>query len=271
MIHKLEIRNLRFGYSNSAILKDLFMAVADGKLVSIVGPNGSGKSTLIKCIDRILTPSAGELFVDHRDLHKLSRRELARRIAYVPQNAMRVFPHSVFDVVVMGRRPHLSWGSSAGDKEKAWEMLQLLGIEDMALHSFNELSGGQQQKVLIARALAQETGLILLDEPTSNLDIWHQLDVMELLRQLVRKRRLTAIVAIHDLNMAARYSDRILMMKHGRILANGSPDEVMTCDNLEQIYGIRVSIKRAEESPFIIPIARLPQKNLEPLPRQHGR
>ena len=125
---------------------------------------------------------------------------------------------------------------------------------------FTELSGGQQQKVLIARALAQETGIILLDEPTSNLDIWHQIDVMEILRALVRKQRLTAIIAIHDLNMAARYSDRVMMMKNGNIIATGKPDEVMTGENLEAVYGIRANVRFAEESPFVIPLERIPRK-----------
>lgn len=130
------------------------------------------------------------------------------------QCTQKFFPNTVFGVVLIGRRPYLAWQGGARDEEKVWEMLQLLGIEDVALAQFAELSGGQQQKVLIARALAQETGLILLDEPTSNLDIWHQIDVMEILRALVRKKELTAIIAIHDLNMAARYSDRVMMMKN---------------------------------------------------------
>ncbi len=260
MINKLAIQNLTFGYQDKSILKDFFMAVGDGQIVSVVGPNGSGKSTLIKCIDRILVPASGNISVDRCDVMGMNRREIARRIAYVPQNALRVFPHTVFDVVLMGRRPHLSWKGGAADEEKTWDVLQLLGIEELALSPFSDLSGGQQQKVLIARALAQETGVILLDEPTSNLDIWHQIDVMEILRRLVRRQRLTAIIAIHDLNMAARYSDRIMMMKKGMIVATGKPDDVMTGENLETVYGIRANVRIAEDCPFVIPVERIAGK-----------
>ncbi len=257
MISKLSIKNLNFGYHNRRILKDFFMNVNDGQIVSIVGPNGSGKSTLIKCIDRILVPATGDVTVDRCSTGKMGRLELAKKIAYVPQSSLRVFPNTVFDVVLMGRRPYLSWKGDRRDEEKVWEVLRLLGIEELAMNHFTELSGGQQQKVLIARALAQETGLILLDEPTSNLDVWHQIDVMEILRTLVKKRDLTAIIAIHDLNMAARYSDRIMMMKKGRIIANGIPQDVLTGDNLETVYGIRANVKFTDDIPFVIPMTRI--------------
>ncbi len=257
MINKLSIKNLNFGYHNTRILKDFFMNVSDGQMVSIVGPNGSGKSTLIKCIDNIIAPSSGDVTVDRCDIGKMSRIEIAKKIAYVPQSSVRVFPNTVFDVVLMGRRPYLSWKGDRRDEEKVWEVLRLLGIEELGMSYFTELSGGQQQKVLIARALAQETGLILLDEPTSNLDVWHQIDVMEILRSLVKKQDLTALIAIHDLNMAARYSDKIMMMKKGRIIASGAPNDVMTGKNLETVYGIRASIRVTEDIPFVIPMTRI--------------
>ncbi len=257
MINKLSIKSLNFGYHNTRILRDFFMEIGDGRIVSIVGPNGSGKSTLIKCIDNILIPSSGDVTVDRDDIGKMNRIDIAKKIAYVPQNSPRVFPNTVFDVVLMGRRPYLSWRGDKGDEEKVWEVMRLLGIEELAMNFFTELSGGQQQKVLIARALAQETGLILLDEPTSNLDVWHQIDVMEILRSLVRRQGLTALIAIHDLNMASRYSDKIMMMKNGRIIASGPPNDVMTGKNLEKAYGIKANIKFTEDIPFIIPMARI--------------
>jgi iron complex transport system ATP-binding protein len=257
MINKLSIKNLNFGYHNTRILKDFFMDVSDGQIVSIVGPNGSGKSTLIKCIDSILQPSSGDVTVDRDNIGKMNRVDIAKKIAYVPQGSLRGFPNTVFDVVLMGRRPYLSWRGDKRDEEKVWEVLRLLGIEELAMNYFTELSGGQQQKVLIARALAQETGLILLDEPTSNLDVWHQIDVMEILRSLVRKQRLTAIIAIHDLNMAARFSDKIMMMKKGKIIASGPPNDVMTGQNLEAVYGIKANIRFTEDIPFIIPMTRI--------------
>ena len=257
MITKLAVKNLCFGYADTDVLHDFFMSVEDGRIASIVGPNGSGKSTLIKCIDRIIKPRSGGVTVARRDLLKMNRKEAARLIAYVPQNSVRVFAHTVFDVVLMGRRPHLGWRADEHDEGKVWEVLRLLGIEELALAFFSELSGGQQQKVLIARALAQDTGLLLLDEPTSNLDIWHQIDVMEILRTLVRKQQITAIIAIHDLNMAARYSDRMLMMKKGKILASGTPEEVLTPENLEAVYGIKATVKRIGDCPFVIPLSRV--------------
>lgn len=260
MIIKLAIQDLCFSYNSHKVLNDFSLDIGDGQIVSIVGPNGSGKSTLIKCIDRLLIPSSGEILADRQSVMMMDRMELARTIAYVPQNALRVFPNSVFDVVLMGRRPHLGWKGDARDDDVVWEMLYLLGLENLALAAFNELSGGQQQKVLIARALAQETGVILLDEPTSNLDIWHQIDVMEILRTLVKKRGLTALLAIHDLNMAARYSDVVVMMKRGKIVAAGKPDSVLNAENLESVYGIHANVKMTEDIPFVIPLSRIPVK-----------
>ncbi|OPX69450.1 MAG: Cobalamin import ATP-binding protein BtuD [Methanoregulaceae archaeon PtaB.Bin056] len=260
MIIRLSVKNLHFGYNSTEVLRDLTLEVGDGQIASIVGPNGSGKSTLIKCIDRILVPSAGDISVDRCNVTKMKQMELAQMIAYVPQNSLRVFPNTVFDVVLMGRRPYLGWKGSKRDDDVVWEVLGLLGIDNLALAAFTELSGGQQQKVLIARALAQETGVILLDEPTSNLDVWHQIDVMEILRSLVRKRDLTAIIAIHDLNTAARYSDIIVMMKKGKIVSAGKPENVLTGENLASVYGIQANVRITEDIPYIIPLSRIPQK-----------
>jgi iron complex transport system ATP-binding protein len=261
MIIKLAVKKLRFSYGSKPILRDFCLEVGNGQIVSIVGPNGSGKSTLIKCIDRLVSPAAGEILIDRRNVMKMGRMEIAGAISYVPQNSLRVFPNTVFDVVLMGRRPHLSWKCGERDEEIVWGMLQLLGIEDIALDAFNELSGGQQQKVLIARALAQDTGFILLDEPTSNLDVWHQLDVMEIIKTLVKKRGLTAVLAIHDLNIAARYSDVIVMVQHGNIIAAGKPHAVLTDENLASIYGIRAKVRVAGDVVHIIPLARIQFKN----------
>lgn len=261
MIIKLSTKSLHFGYHSTEVLSGISLEVGDGKIVSIVGPNGSGKSTLIKCIDRILVPSSGNISVDRMDVTEMSQMELARMVAYVPQNSLRIFPNTVFDVVLMGRRPYIGWKGTERDEALVWDMLTLLGLEELALSSFNELSGGQQQKVLIARALVQETGVILLDEPTSNLDIWHQIDVMDIIRSLVKKRDLTAIVAIHDLNMAAKYSDTIMMMKSGKIVATGTPEEVLTEENLASVYGIHAKVRIFEEIPHIIPISRILQKD----------
>jgi len=267
MIIKLATKNIHFGYHSSEVLKDVSIEINDGKIASIVGPNGSGKSTLIKCIDHILIPGKGEISVDRINISDLSQMELARHIAYVPQSSLCVFPNTVFDAVIMGRRPDLGWTGSERDEAVVWNVLGLLGLESLALFPFNELSGGQQQKVLIARALAQETGVILLDEPTSNLDIWHQIDVMEIIHSLVKKQNITAIIAIHDLNMAARYSDTVIMMKHGEIVATGKPESVLNEENLASVYSIEAKIRCSGDIPHIIPLKKVAKiDNLNRIP-----
>ncbi|NQE05268.1 Cobalamin import ATP-binding protein BtuD, partial [ANME-1 cluster archaeon GoMg1] len=155
---------------------------------------------------------------------------------------------------LMGRRPHLGWRSSEKDTEKVLEMLQMLNTEEFAMRDINELSGGQQQKVFIARALTQEPDVLLLDEPTSNLDIRHQLEVMDIIKNIVRERGISAIMAIHDLNLASRYADRIIMMNSGKIFSTGDPVSVLTPDNIKHVYGVEVKVNNHDERPYIVPI-----------------
>jgi iron complex transport system ATP-binding protein len=184
----------------------------------------------------------------------MTRLEIARKMGYVPQSATRVFPASVIDTVLMGRRPHLGWKSSEKDMEKVLKVLEQLGILQFAMRDFNEISGGQQQKVLIARAIAQDADILLLDEPTSNLDIKHQLEVMEIMDDIVKKKKISAIMAIHDLNLASRYADKILMMNKGQIFSAGNPDSVLTAKNIRQTYGVEVEVMSDRMRPYIIPI-----------------
>ena len=191
----------------------------------------------------------------------MSRMEIAKEIGYVPQTSSSAQALTVFEVVLMGRRPHIGWQSSDKDIEKAWEVLGLLKIEHLAMRSFNELSGGEQQRVIIARSLAQEAKVLLLDEPTSNLDIRHQLEVMELSRELVGKQQLAVVVAIHDLNLASRYCDKIVMMKKGQIVAAGKPTDVLTPENIKSVYGVEVAVNYHNQIPNIIPIKPLKTSN----------
>ena len=255
---KLLVENLEFSYQSVPVLSGMCMDVPKGSLVSILGPNGSGKSTFLKCVDRILKPQKGVILIDSEDVLSFGRMNLAKKISYVPQSSVRVFPHSVFDVILMGRRPHLGWMGSDYDEDRVWDVIELLGLEDIANHSFNELSGGQQQKVLIARALVQDTELMLLDEPTSNLDIWHQLDVMRIVAELVSRQGITALMAVHDLNMASRYSDRIILMKDGIVHASGMPNEVLTEENIADVYGVKADVHVKEDGiPVIIPYQQI--------------
>ncbi len=175
-------------------------------------------------------------------------------MGYIPQTTSQVFPATVFDTVLMGRRPHIGWRSNEVDTEKVLETLKLLNIEDLAMRDINELSGGQQQKVFIARAVTQEPEILLLDEPTSNLDIRHQLEVLDTLRNIVTERGISAIMAIHDLNLAARYTDSILMMNGGSVFAVGDPSSVLTTENITHAYGVEVEVNIHRGKPYILPI-----------------
>ena len=214
-------------------------------MLSIVGPNGSGKSTLLKCINRILKTKQNTVLIDGKDASKLNLKELSKIMGYVPQSSTSTFPFTVFDVVLMGRKPYIHWNISERDNEIVAEMLDFLGIGDLAMRHFNELSGGEQQKVIIARALAQQPQLLLLDEPTSSLDIKHQLEILCMLKSLTQSKERSVIVSMHDLNLASRFSDRMLMLKQGCIYAVGTPEDVLTEENIEAVYGIKASVSNS--------------------------
>jgi len=251
---KLIVKDVAFSYGSVQALRDISLKLNEREVLGIVGPNGSGKSTLLKCINRILTPKQGEILLNGADITKLKRIEVARSIGYVPQSTPSEYgAPTVFEVVLMGRYPYgVTWRISSGDIEKVWRILGILGIENLASRRFDELSGGEKQKVLIARALAQEAEILLLDEPTSNLDIRHQLEVMRLVRGLVEGNGLAAIIAIHDLNLASRFCDRVIMMKNGVIFAAGSPEEVFTSENIEKVYHVKVKVIKCFGRPHIV-------------------
>ncbi|EHQ36555.1 ABC transporter ATP-binding protein [Methanoplanus limicola] len=265
---KLSVKGLEFAYDSVPVLKGLTLDIREGRMVSILGPNGCGKSTFLKCVNQVLSPKTGLVEVDGEKVSGISRRELAKRMSYVPQSSVRVFPHTVFDVILMGRRPHLGWTGSGEDEERVWDVIDLLGLEDIALSSFNALSGGQQQKALIGRALVQETGFMLLDEPTSNLDLWHQMDVMRIVEELVAEGKITAMMAVHDLNMAAKYSDDIIMMKNGQIIAAGEPWEVLTPENISGVYGVEAEVRDLGDgkTPLVVPIRQMRSDCCMPVP-----
>ncbi|ABE52025.1 ABC transporter ATP-binding protein [Methanococcoides burtonii] len=259
---KIKIKDMCFGYASTPILENVSVDIYGSSFVSIVGPNGAGKSTMLKCINKILVPDSGDIHIDGYNLKNMKRIEVAKNIAYVPQSSNRVFPTTVFETVLMGRRPHIGWFSNEKDIEKVWQVLEEMGIEDLALCSFDELSGGQQQKILIARALAQDTGAILLDEPTSNLDIWHQLDVMENVQRLVKEKKVAAIMAVHDLNLASRYSDQILMMKDGKVVSAGTPAQVLTTENIAKVYEVEAHVHNYGETPYVMPLKQLGMREI---------
>ncbi len=175
-------------------------------------------------------------------------------MAYVPQTISTVFPFKVFDMVLQGRYPHQRFGYGQTDYEKAFHALRRMGVQDLAMRDFKAISGGQRQKVAIARAIAQEADVLLLDEPTSSLDILHQLEVMELLRGLVSQKKISAVVTLHDLNLAARYADIVVMLDRGQIMASGDPGSVLTSKTIASVYGVNVAVTRVEGRPHIVPL-----------------
>jgi len=250
----LTVESLSFRYRKRDVLREIDLQVRPGELVAIAGPNGAGKTTLLRCMLNLLQPSKGRVMVNGRMLGSLSCMERACLLAYVPQDCPSKFPVTVFDMVLMGRRPYLSWRPSEEDLLKVSETLAMMGIEHLYMQEFDRLSGGQQQKVLLARAFVQEARFILLDEPTSSLDLRHQLEVMGLLRQMAGEKGVGVVVAIHDLNLAQRYSDKVAFMEKGCISRAGSPEAVMTPEAVERVYGVRVRYVSDNGRRYLIPL-----------------
>ena len=252
----ITIKSLTFGYNGSMILDNLNLVVEDSEVLGLVGPNGSGKTTLIKCMDKILKPK-GSILIDGRDIDTVSRTELAKRLGYVPQSSSTPLATTVFDTVLMGRRPHISWRVSDSDLDKVADILGLLHLEYLAMRDFSQLSGGQKQKVLIARALAQEPEVLLLDEPTSSLDMKHQLEVMETISSLVKEKKISAVMALHDLNLASMFVDKLAILKGGKIYAAGEPIDLLNAKNIRDVYGVEAVVMNNLERPYIVPLRSL--------------
>lgn len=248
----LDIDDLAFDYSDHPVLREIDLTVTDGEILGLVGPNGAGKSTLIKCINHVLSPDVGRVLVDGTDVGSLPRNEVAKTMGYVAQNDNETYSATVFDTVLMGRKPYINWRPQEKDLETVSEILEKLDLTDLSLRDVNNLSGGQQQKVMVGRALAQDPTLLLLDEPTSDLDIRHQLEVMDLIREEV-DGGLAAVLAIHDLNLAARYCDTVAMLKDGEVYTTGRAAEVFTSDNIEAVFRVRASTNLHKGRRVIIP------------------
>lgn len=242
---KLEINNLSFSYNGYPALEGVTLELGPGEVLGIVGPNGSGKSTLLKCMNRILKTKQNTILIDGEDVRNIGLKKLAKLMGYVPQNSRNIFPFTVFDIVLMGRKPYIQWSLSEKDKEIVAQILEHLGIGNLAMRYFNELSGGEQQKVIIARALAQQPQILLLDEPTSSLDIRHQLEILCILRSLAQSKHCSVILSMHDLNLASRFSDTMVMIKKGCIFAVGNPESVITEENIETVYGIKSRVTKS--------------------------
>jgi len=253
----LSMELVRFGYPSRPLFCDLSLVLPGGEFVGVLGPNGAGKTTLLKLLSGTERPQSGAVLAGGRALRDLPARERARLLAVVPQESHVLFPFSVLEVVLMGRFPHLGilGMERSGDERRALECLAEVGMDQAAGRALNTLSSGERQRVLIARALAQEPRILLLDEPTTFLDLKHQLRIYEILSKLNRERRLSILTISHDLNLAARYCRQLWLLQDGRLLARGAPEEVLTPELIRLAYGADVEVARDPRfgTPFIIP------------------
>lgn len=248
----LSVKGLSFKYPSRSILRNINFSVEKGECLAILGTNGAGKSTLLKCINKILKVQAGTVVVEKDEVFKLSPVKLAQRIGYVAQQQVSMRT-TVFDSVLLGRKPYIKWNISENDIEIANNAIKMLGLEKYALRYLDELSGGELQKVVIARALAQEPNVLLLDEPTSNLDLKNQLEVIRIIREIVKTQQIAAVMIVHDLNLAIRFADKFVLLKDENIFAVGGP-EVMTSENIESVYSVPVAIERCRDNLVVVPL-----------------
>jgi iron complex transport system ATP-binding protein len=253
----LELNNINFSYGSTPVLKDISLSATAGEFLALIGPNGAGKSTLIKIIDRVLFAEEGGIILNGKSHAEFSRKELARIIAYLPQESNFAFSYTVHDVVLMGRFPYQRGvrAYDAEDLKVVQEMMVLMEIDRFAERHFNELSGGEKQRVLIASALAQNPKIILLDEPTNALDLHHQIAIYQILKKLKREQDLTVFVVTHDINLAAQFCDRVVLMGEGKIIRDGKPEEVLQFQLLQETFGVQVyiDINPFTKSLYILP------------------
>jgi iron complex transport system ATP-binding protein len=247
----LNIENVRFRYRAFPVLNGIELKINEHEIVSILGPNGVGKTTLLKCINTILKPYMGSVFIQEENVMELSKIKIAQKVGYVAQKneASRT---TVFDAVMLGRYPYIKWDITDQDLRIVNSIIHTLHLDDLALRFIDELSGGELQKVCTARALVQEPDILLLDEPTSNLDLKNQIEILELVDKVVAEHNVAAIMTMHDVNMALRYSDKLVLMKDGKVFSYCKKNDI-TANMIEQIYGVAVVIEHYDSIPIVIP------------------
>lgn len=242
--------------SDRPVIKDISFKAERGKITAILGPNGAGKTTLFKCISGLWKPQRGDILFEGKSIIGMSYSKRAKIIAVVPQEHEPPFPYSVFDVVLMGRAMHLGIFSSPSKKdfEKAMNAINLVGIEHLKEQPYTKISGGERQLTLIARAIAQDAPVMVLDEPTSHLDYRNQILVLKKIKEIIKEKQIIAIVTIHDPNLAMHFSDNTLMIKEGRIIADGETKIILNEENLKKLYDVNVALISAGNTRFIIPV-----------------
>ncbi|QRY64393.1 ABC transporter ATP-binding protein [Gordonia sp. PDNC005] len=253
----LSAHGLSVGYNGDIVVADLDVDIAAGEVTTIIGPNGCGKSTLLRTLSKLLTPTAGQVRLDGVDLASLRPRDIARRLAMLPQNPIAPSGLSVLDLVSRGRSPYQSWYRqwSSDDEEAVSRAMRLTSILELADRPVEDLSGGQRQRAWIAMTLAQDTDLVLLDEPTTYLDLAHAVDVLDLVDELRHDHGKTVVMVLHDLNLAARSSDHLIVMRDGVVLTRGTPAEVLTVDVLDDAFGLSAQVLTDPETggPLVVP------------------
>lgn len=241
----IDASDVKFAYRDGVIVLDgVGLELNQSEILGILGPNGSGKTTFVKCLNKILTPIQGEILLNGEDVRQMKRRDVAKNIGFVPQNSENdLGAPLVYDVVMMGRRPHMNWQITSEDDEVVWRIMEEFDVAHLASKHFNELSSGQTQRVLISRAVAQDAKVMILDEPTSNLDVKYQMEVMNIIRGLVDGKGVSACAIIHDLDLAMKYCDKIVLLDQGRIVSSGTPLEALTPENIWDVYGVRAYVE----------------------------
>lgn len=248
----LTVENLSFRYPCSRVLQDVNFTVERGECVAILGTNGVGKSTLLKCLNRILKMQEGRVSIGGQGIGEMTGNMLAQKIGYVSQNS-QFSETTVFDAILLGRKPYIKWDIADEDLRIVQRIMERLSLSQYAMRMVTHLSGGETQKVAIARALAQQPDILLFDEPTSNLDLKNQLEVIALIKDIVAENHISAVVTMHDLNLALRFADKLIMMKEGKIFAAGGRG-ILTPQTIKAVYGVDVAVKEYDGAAFIIPL-----------------
>ena len=239
MSELMKVEDLRFSWGDNLVIDSVDFIVKENELISILGKNGAGKSTLLKCLNKILRPNRGKITIHGEDITELDILTTSKKMSYVPQSITSNFSMDVFDVILLGRRPYINWSVGENDRNLVSKTIDKMGLSDFAFRRFDRLSGGEKQRVIIAKAVAQDPDLFLFDEPTSDLDLKNQIEVMKELRKIVSEENgKAAVIAIHDINIASRFSDRIMLLHEGEIISNGKPSDVLTPENIELVFEV---------------------------------
>ena len=249
----LDINGVEFNYKSREVLNDISFSVRPNEILTILGPNGVGKTTLLKCINRIHNPRAGSIMVEDQDIMKISLPEVAKKVGYVPQHCEKG-RLTAYDAILLGRRPHIGWSTSEKDLKIVDAVVKRLKMEDLAMRYIDQMSGGELQKISIARSIVQEPRLLLLDEPTSSLDLKNQQDILKMVCEVVRGHKVSAVMTLHDINTALRFSDRFLMLKDNRVFAAGG-SEIINPENIRAVYGVSVAVESVTGGSVVVPIA----------------